>query len=315
MSTETLTINESAESTPSLLTASVRGTGRAYGAAGELVSGTTEDGKIFSLSLPLQAVSTVELRIRPAKETIFKGLDGLKATTSVLEYALKELGLSGVDLTAKTKTMISGSRDLNAREADASAALYALYAALELPLEASRAAHLIHSALGAPSGLGAPTFNEMTLLDAVTGERVASFPDFSRLAYAVIRPKKTRSRDGLLPHPDHQEIFEQASLLKDSSPLDIGLLASRSAKASHETDPHDLGDFLLDDGLARLFNAQGLSVPLGVSLSPNSHGACIIFDEPTNGRAAASGASSILRQELGEDYWFGISTSHPKRHS
>lgn len=313
MSTENLTTKESAPSTPSLLTSSARGTGRAFGAASELVSGTNEDGVIFNLTLPLQAVSTVDLRVRPAKETVFKGLDDAKATTAVLEYALNELGLKAVDLTARRKTMILGKLDFNYREADAVAALYALYAALELPLEASEASRMLHSALGAPSGLGAPAFKTMALLDSIKGTKLASFPEFPRLAYVVIRPKKTTPREGLLPHPDHQSIFDQALKITQMDVEAIGQLSTRSAQASHESAPHALGDFLLGGQVGHVLSTHGLDAPLGVALNSSSHGAAILFDESRDGRATAVKASSTLRQELGEDYWMGISFTHPNR--
>ena len=107
----------------------------------------------------------------------------------------------------------------------------------------------------------------MALLDSIKGTKLASFPEFPRLAYVVIRPKKTTAREGLLPHADHQGIFEQALKVGQMDVGAIGQLSVRSAQASHESAPHVLGDFLLSGQVGHALSAQGLDAPLGVALS------------------------------------------------
>lgn len=286
------------------------GIGRGYGSAGQLAAGILPSGETFSLPLPLQAVSTVNLRLRTAKEGTIRGLEDRPMTLKALRFALKRLDLGPLEVVVKPRTMINYDKDLGLKEADASATVKALYDALELPLLNKDLVALVEEATSLPMGFSGSPYAQMTVLD-FKGQPLKSLPNLPRLAYTVIRPTKNSKRQELQADAKSEKLLKEVLALtsEEVTPEQIGLIANTFTEISLTQSPHELDDFLRSD-LKPHFVSKGLLAPVGVSVSLTGHGAVVLFDASLEGRRAASAASIFLREVVGPNYWVDASTSH-----
>lgn len=283
----------------------VKGTGRAYGTSGHLLFGSDLQGQRFSVPLPLQAVSTCELRLRPVKERSVRGLEFHPQALSALNGALDSKGLDNVEVVVKMRTMIPSGRGLREADADTFAVLAALWSALEIQF--SRKEIIAQSGVSFLAAL--PERLSVLRFEDGRSRPLSALPRFS---YVYLAPAANPARDGFFMSKTHEESLTLIDTLDKVTIEDIADASTRNARLSCEASPHMLSDFLFD-GMEGLLHAESIPQPLGISVSADTHGACLLYPHTFEGRNASTAASYALRRHLGSSYFYGVSTTHAQQ--
>lgn len=255
------------------------GTGRALGTAGCVLAARDAEGTLWRLSLPLQRVTFVSLRIRPASADRVQTLTGsAHPVEEVLSAGLAAAGLSGVEVSGTARDDLWNAAALGGGPAAAAAALRALSAASGNSLTEARIAALL-----AGAGLDpAAAYGTATLLDMTSG--AAADLDVPRFTVVTFAPR-TAEGPGVPVAPLPQGGPAELAELHEALPCGAAAVAAvATAQARKVT-----GDPVLTTAL-QMLDDEDVPGLLGV-LSGGAHGTVgFLFAGDDDGGRAARGS-------------------------
>lgn len=220
------------------------GIGRANGTCGELLQGVLPDGRAFHVSCPIDLVSEIAVRIRPAPAVTVTGLsDDARTTRRAIGIAAELLELGAVEIAVTRQTALPAAKGMASSTADVIAATRALAAASGQTVDAAALARLACSI----EASDAVMYDGIVAAHQHTGALLRQWEWWPRYSIAMFVPLASRVTAETSFSGQHRlagtyaELLDQVDgAMRDRDARGVAIAATHSAQLNEAFAPNQL---------------------------------------------------------------------------